>query len=102
MAKKWNFDDRFPASNADVRHLLKKKSRSEITAAISGSFSEQKTKAKEIRERKAMDAYWREHAETLEEPFRTQLLDALDLFAEFTKSLRQRNLTEPPKPTHPK
>ncbi len=28
-----------------------------------------------------MDDYWREQADTLEEPARTQLLDALDLFA---------------------
>lgn len=29
-----------------------------------------------------MDAYWRDHADTLDEPFRSQLLDALDRFAE--------------------
>jgi len=46
--KKWESNDQFPSGNADVRHLLKKKSRSEITDAISGSFSEDKTKAKEI------------------------------------------------------
>ena len=28
------------------------------------------------------DAYWRDHADTLDEPFRSQLLNALDRFAE--------------------
>ena len=35
-------------------------------------------KAEKIR----LDAYWRDHADTLEEPFRSQLLYALDLFTE--------------------
>ena len=29
-----------------------------------------------------MDVYWRRHADELEEPHRTQLHDALDIFAE--------------------
>lgn len=33
-------------------------------------------------ETQAPDAYWRDHADTLEEPFRSQLLYALDLFTE--------------------
>jgi len=61
--KKWDFDPIVTGSNADVRHELKPRS----TA-----------KAEKIR----MDAYWRDHADTLEEPFRSQLLDALDLFRE--------------------
>jgi len=61
--KKWESNDQFPSGNADVRHELKPHS----TA-----------KAEKIR----MDAYWRDHADTLEEPFRSQLLTALDLFRE--------------------
>jgi len=45
---------------------------------MSGSFAELRAEAERI----TMDAYWRDHADTLEEPFRTQLLDALDLFTE--------------------
>jgi len=40
-----------------------------------------------------MEAYWRTHADTLDEPARTQLLDALDLFA---ANRRDAQVSTPP------
>ena len=81
--KKWNFDTFVTGGNEDARRELKprstakaKNSRFDLTDAVSGSFSKDKAKAERIR----MDRYWRDHADTVEEPLRSQLLYELELF----------------------
>ena len=87
--KKWDFDPLVTGGNEDARAW--------ITDAMTGSFSEDKAKAKEIRERKAMDAYWQQLADSLTEPARQQLLDDLRGWNEATWEHRQH----PTNPRHP-